>query len=174
MIVIRVQWWSVNIGSGNGLPIRQWAITWTNVDTILCGHITSLGHNELTLIMMNLFKETQKSIYIFFYFTKTKISQIFEMLPHEKKTRNNWSYIFNNMATDGLVMQGTRSPRAMILSLFPWNILFSATERLINVWASWKQNNSPVNLTSINLHHLSGFNSLCYSIWWQEIWVNIV
>ena len=28
--------------------VRQQAITWTNADSDLCGHVVSLGHNELT------------------------------------------------------------------------------------------------------------------------------
>ena len=28
---------------------RQQAITWTNVDSDLCHHMASLGHNELTI-----------------------------------------------------------------------------------------------------------------------------
>ena len=29
---------------------RHQAITWTNVDPVLCRHMVSLGHNELTLV----------------------------------------------------------------------------------------------------------------------------
>ena len=53
MNVIGLHWWSVNIGSGNGLVpsgnnCQQQAITWANVDPDLCRHMVSLGHNELT------------------------------------------------------------------------------------------------------------------------------
>ena len=42
-------WWLVNIGSVKGLlPSGNQAITWTNVDHILWGHIAQLGHNELS------------------------------------------------------------------------------------------------------------------------------
>ena len=54
-------WWQVNISSGNGLmlsgskslpkpvSVRQQAITWASVDTGLCRHMMSPGHNELIL-----------------------------------------------------------------------------------------------------------------------------
>ena len=50
MFVTGVHWWSVNIGSGNGLvlcAIRQQAITWANIDADLCHHMASIGHKEL-------------------------------------------------------------------------------------------------------------------------------
>ena len=42
MNVTGLHWWSVNIGA-----VRQQAITWANVDSDLCCHMVSLGHNEL-------------------------------------------------------------------------------------------------------------------------------
>ena len=49
MNVTGLHWWSVNIGSSDGLAgaVRQEAITWVNVDPDFCGHMVSLGHNEL-------------------------------------------------------------------------------------------------------------------------------
>ena len=37
-----LDWWSVNIGSGNG------SVPSGNIDPDLCRHMVSLGHNELT------------------------------------------------------------------------------------------------------------------------------
>ena len=33
--------------------IRQQAITWANVDSVLCHHLASLGPNELTLLSLD-------------------------------------------------------------------------------------------------------------------------
>ena len=32
--------------------VRQQAITWANVDTYLCRHMVSLGHNELIMLIL--------------------------------------------------------------------------------------------------------------------------
>ena len=46
MNVSWLHWWSVNIGSGNGLvQARQQAITWANVDSDLWLHMAPLGSN---------------------------------------------------------------------------------------------------------------------------------
>ena len=39
-------WWKVNIGSDNGLVLRQQAITWASVDQDLQRHMASLGPND--------------------------------------------------------------------------------------------------------------------------------
>ena len=36
----------VNIGPGNGLALLGKNISWANIDTDLCHHMVSLGHNE--------------------------------------------------------------------------------------------------------------------------------
>ena len=46
MSVIVPYWRQVNIGSGPD-AVRQQAITWANVDPVLCCLIAILGHNEL-------------------------------------------------------------------------------------------------------------------------------
>ena len=51
MNVTGLNWWSVNIGSGNGGAVRQQAITWANVDPDRCRHMASLGPNELNQYM---------------------------------------------------------------------------------------------------------------------------
>ena len=59
MNVTGLHWWSVNIGSGNGLV--QLAITWANVDPDLYCHLASLGHNEL--INWNLYSVWEQELY---------------------------------------------------------------------------------------------------------------
>ena len=40
----------VNIGSGNGLVLpRQQAITWMNIDLVLCHSMVNPDHNETTI-----------------------------------------------------------------------------------------------------------------------------
>ena len=47
-------WPYVSMGSGNGLALNWWqAITWSNVDTDLQCHVTSLGHNEWKWYLWN-------------------------------------------------------------------------------------------------------------------------
>ena len=45
-------WWSVNIGSGNGLVPsgNKPLLSWANGDPDLCRHMVSLGHNVLNLV----------------------------------------------------------------------------------------------------------------------------
>ena len=44
-------WQFVSIDSGKDLATnRRKAITWTDVNDILWGHMASLGHNDLTVI----------------------------------------------------------------------------------------------------------------------------
>ena len=40
-------WWSVNIGSGNGLVAPGNKYCLSQCDPYLCRHMASLGHNEL-------------------------------------------------------------------------------------------------------------------------------
>ena len=49
---IEPHWWKVNTDSGNGLELRQQAITVANIYTDQCRHhdMTSHGHNDLTYI----------------------------------------------------------------------------------------------------------------------------
>ena len=55
---IEFHWWEVDIGSGNGLVIRQQPITGANIDPNLCCHMEPLGHNELTTYVLKCLKET--------------------------------------------------------------------------------------------------------------------
>ena len=48
MNVTELRWWSVNIGSVNGL-VPSGNITWANVKSDLCRHMVSLRHNELMI-----------------------------------------------------------------------------------------------------------------------------
>ena len=49
------------------IAIRQQAITWANVDPDLGQHMASLGPNELTLNMLNCFKDYQRCIHISYH-----------------------------------------------------------------------------------------------------------
>ena len=45
------QWFFESCGNPELGAVRQQAITWANIDLDPCRHMTSLGHNELTLIL---------------------------------------------------------------------------------------------------------------------------
>ena len=45
---------------------QQQAITWANVDPDLSGHMASLGHNELTLGMLNFSEKKHWNIFVFY------------------------------------------------------------------------------------------------------------
>ena len=58
MIFIGPHWRQVNIFSDNGFVLSgNKAITWANVDIILCCHKVSLGHDELTSIVITAFAD---------------------------------------------------------------------------------------------------------------------
>ena len=51
--------------------VRQQAITWTNVDQDLCGHMVSLGHDELNITEHMFMLWSHKTYYTSFYYCKT-------------------------------------------------------------------------------------------------------
>ena len=62
--------------------ISQQTITWTNVDPDLWCHMVSLGHNELTPVMLYVAKETYKYI---------GISHHFSTPPEPMQAYDNWN-----------------------------------------------------------------------------------
>ena len=63
--VAGVYWWSVNIGSGNGLVPLVTSHSWANVDPDLCDHMVSLDQNELIGVIALVLQDIHHNIIAF-------------------------------------------------------------------------------------------------------------
>ena len=115
-------WWLVNIGAVNGLvngsqvnatehlwwyvsqhcfrqwpgAIRQQAITWAKVDPDLCCHMALLGHNDLTLDMLQFVRKYGNAFAFYFVFQNWCSAGSWN--PSFWKTRTALSYFVKTMA----------------------------------------------------------------------------
>ena len=157
MNVTRLHWWLINIGSCNGLvPLGNKSLLLiASVDPNLGHHMASLGHNELTLFVQNLFWETY---YILLYYQVAFhiMFQLWDVPDNGNsylwKTTACLSCIVNIMAADVLETPGAghQQPLYMYWPCFSRNIpLWAPQGTLKDMYGNWHNQNLQKSRTGV-------------------------
>ena len=129
--VISQHWFRLWLGA-----VRQQAITWANVDSDHCRHMAPLGHNELTLNMLNCPKNWKKNIHILnSIFGSTQVDEI------NSGMCNNTCclfYIHSTMLVDALATLRARASADMALTPKSRNIPSPTSEELISTCKTYR------------------------------------